>query len=552
MARVSTLLLLLVGCPAPDSDCERTDLVDAFLDEDGDGFGTGQPVELCSIERGYSEFRTDCDDSDAAIFPGAEEVCDEIDNDCNGSVDEGFEQQKFFADADSDGFGGQFPAITTCIDPGEGWSTNSDDCNDDNGDINPLAAEVCNGGVDDNCNGLADDEDGDVDNASKTRYYVDSDADGWGNLGRFEDRCAPRAGLVENFVDCNDNDPLVTNRPLNQDLDNDGYGSGIQIPSCPGYPGTADNADDCDDTDPLVNIEKNWYLVGQDLDGDGYATGEPEAFSCFPPPGLNLTPEPGPDCNDGDAFINPDADEICGDDIDQDCSSIDLSCSPETCQVIKTGATNRPSGTYRIFPTGGSGVEVYCDLETDGGGWTLVASTTGTTLNDQGGSYYSDLSTLSPTSGHDTVWNGLRSIVPAIHDLRFACKLASADQDMTVDLSFYAVPWYQTITTGSDGSSCFSQGNGAGDLNPPPARRNNVNGDFLEEGDQWGAGFLEGEDSCFDSGDFTVDFDDRGKDSNQSDGTDWGEDDSSRKCGTSGLGSGLWYIFVREPASTPE
>ena len=49
-----------------------------------------------------------------------------------------------------------------------------------------------------------------------------------------------------------------------------------------------------------------------------------------------------------------------------------------------------------------------------------------------------------------------------------------------------------------------------------------------------------------DTSDFTVDFDDRGKDSNESDGTDWGEDDGILKCGSSNLSSGAWHIWVRE------
>jgi hypothetical protein len=57
---------------------------------------------------------------------------------------------------------------------------------------------------------------------------------------------------------------------------------------------------------------------------------------------------------------------------------------------------------------------------------------------------------------------------------------------------------------------------------------------------------LEGEDWCGDTGDFTVDFDDRGMDGDQSDGTDWGEDDASHKCGRTGLRSGQWFIFFRE------
>jgi hypothetical protein len=55
-----------------------------------------------------------------------------------------------------------------------------------------------------------------------------------------------------------------------------------------------------------------------------------------------------------------------------------------------------------------------------------------------------------------------------------------------------------------------------------------------------------GEDTCDATDDFTVDFDDSGMDSNESDGTDWGEDDGARKCGMSGLETGTWFIWVRE------
>ena len=83
--------------------------------------------------------------------------------------------------------------------------------------------------------------------------------------------------------------------------------------------------------------------------------------------------------------------------------------------------------------------------------------------------------------------------------------------------------------------------------NPAPARQNNLTGEFLDAGDTWNAdGYLEGEDTCGDANDFTVDFDDRGMDSNETDGTDWGEDDwpAANKCGTSTAGE-AFFLFVR-------
>ncbi len=209
----------------------------------------------------------------------------------------------------------------------------------------------------------------------------------------------------------------------------------------------------------------------------------------------------------------------------------------------------RVSGVYAMSPDGiVEPVDIWCDQETDGGGWTLVASTRGQTLNDQRSDYYEDLATLAPEAGHEGIWHGLRAR-GEVFDVRFACRTAAGEAlvDMDVDLSFYSVPWYHEFTTGTDAQSCFSEGNGNGQDRPPPARRNNLTGAQLARGDQWAAGYLEGEDSCGDTGDFTVDFDDRGMDNNQTDGTDWGEDDSTRKCGRQqGNLNGQWFIFARE------
>ncbi|MCA9544649.1 MAG: scavenger receptor cysteine-rich domain-containing protein, partial [Myxococcales bacterium] len=193
-------------------------------------------------------------------------------------------------------------------------------------------------------------------------------------------------------------------------------------------------------------------------------------------------------------------------------------------------------------------------MDTDGGGWTLVGSTLNQPLSDEAAGHYADLQTLAPAGANTGIWVGLRDLQAQGNnwDVRFACRVnpGPTGAAMDVDLSFYDTPWYREFTAGTDADSCFNEGNGGANMEVVPARRNNITGDELPEGDQWAAGFLEGEDSCDAPTDFTVDFDDRGMDSNQSDGTDWGQDDGARKCGQSGIPGGQWFIFVR--ASEPD
>jgi hypothetical protein len=118
---LTTFALSLGSC----GDCEPCDeLPDSAIDHDGDG---------------YSEDQGDCDDTDATVFPHAEEVCaDEIDQDCSGDPNDGQ------MDADGDGY----------LDPA---CTGGDDCDDSDPNVNPGAEDVCDG-QDNDCDGYIDED----------------------------------------------------------------------------------------------------------------------------------------------------------------------------------------------------------------------------------------------------------------------------------------------------------------------------------------------------------------------------------------------------------
>lgn len=97
--------------------------------------------------------KPDCDDGNANINPDATEVCDGMDNDCNGLVDDGV-GFVWYADRDGDGYGDGASTMVACAQP-EGFVATDGDCDDDNASINPDATEIFDG-IDNNCNGMID------------------------------------------------------------------------------------------------------------------------------------------------------------------------------------------------------------------------------------------------------------------------------------------------------------------------------------------------------------------------------------------------------------
>jgi hypothetical protein len=102
---------------------------------------------------GFSTADGDCNDNDSTIYPTALEICDSIDNNCNGQIDEDLFLALYYVDADADGYGAG-PEVYLCLTPQEGYSMNNEDCNDTNPSVNPNAIEIPNNGIDEDCDGL--------------------------------------------------------------------------------------------------------------------------------------------------------------------------------------------------------------------------------------------------------------------------------------------------------------------------------------------------------------------------------------------------------------
>lgn len=126
-----------------------------FRDADGDGYGNPAVTILaCSLPAGYVSTSADCNDANPAINPGRPELCNSIDDNCSGSIDETFSFSTYYRDADGDTYGNPAITILACSLPA-GYVTNNTDCNDANAAINPGRTELCNS-LDDNCNGSID------------------------------------------------------------------------------------------------------------------------------------------------------------------------------------------------------------------------------------------------------------------------------------------------------------------------------------------------------------------------------------------------------------
>ncbi len=347
-------------CDGKDNNCDG--LIDEgvlttyYRDADGDRYGNpALSTQACTAPAGYVPDNTDCDDNNLTINPGAPEICNDIDDNCNGQIDEGV-QNTYYRDADGDGYGNSSISTQACTQL-VGYTTNNTDCDDSNAAINPGVTEgpygnaTCSDGKDNNCNGKTDALD-----PNCTAVCIDKDGDGYGVSGA----PCPKGTAI----DCDDNNPKTyPGAPRicdGKDNDCDGridFSTDVDKDK----DGYAICAGDCNDNDPTVHpgakegpygdptcsdgkdnncngkkdsTEPACYISCVDKDGDGY--GNPGSPYC--PKGAAT------DCNDNNRNIHPGA-------LDNNCNGIDEDCNgiaddgyvptPSTCGVGACAATGQ-------------------------------------------------------------------------------------------------------------------------------------------------------------------------------------------------------------------
>ncbi|MGC6494000.1 MAG: putative metal-binding motif-containing protein [Myxococcota bacterium] len=314
-------------CDNLDNNCNDVvdenalEALDWFRDRDGDGFASSvaEPESFCFRPEGYTSALGDCNDDEPTVFPGAPELCDELDNNCDFSIDEGLDTETiWYLDADRDGFGAGKQVGTGCT-AEQRWVDNADDCNDAVANTNPDADEICDG-IDNDCDGAIDDADTE-DPVGAPLWYTDQDFDGYGDIRFYQYNCEPPVDdgvpWVRNFDDCAPDDPNINpETEWYEDLDVDGFGNGdVRWPTGPhcwqpiGY---APNTGDCDDQNPEEWKAIPWY---PDADGDGFGGPDPVAYGCDPDPGWSSD---NTDCDDRKPEVNINGTEACNG-YDDDC-----------------------------------------------------------------------------------------------------------------------------------------------------------------------------------------------------------------------------------------
>ena len=475
-----------------------------YTDADGDGYGDGALMgTYCGAAEGLSESSDDCDDADSTVHPDADDLCDGIDQDCDGVVDNDSPPVAVYSDADGDGYGDDATATLECVVP-EGAVTVGGDCNDadfaynpdateddcadpndyncdgsvgfadsdadgfaacadcDDGDgaVNPDAAEVCNG-FDDDCDALIDVADDSLDPATETTVYADADSDSYGDSATATLVCTVPEGSVTRGEDCDDTDGAYNPGATEGDCtDPNDY-------NCDGSVGYADAdgdsfaaCEDCDDGREDVYPGADEYCDEADNDCDGstdedaldvtpwYADADADTFGdpavsldeCAAPAGYVADDT---DCDDSDSAIYPGATEV-NDGVDNNCD-----------------------GTLDDTPWAGTGADGALDVT----GTTVLGEAAAVT--GIGGATLTLATTLTLSAGDEVLvinMHGADSAYTHVGNYEFLTVASSTGTTVTVtaapsvtfgevdntdlsdqDVQIVRVPQYTDVTIGSSG-----------------------------------------------------------------------------------------------------
>jgi len=329
-------------------------------DNDNDGYYV--IVANCQLQD--NQIAGDCDDTNPNVNPGATEICNGIDDNCIWGVDDGV-LKTYYQDYDQDGYGNINIKSYACTKP-SGYSSLNTDCNDNNENINPEKTEICDDGIDNNCDDKTDCDDTATCSCSKAQNCCDCIPD-CSNKECGLDGCGGECGTCDTGYFCNE-DYTCTQSCI--DKDGDGYGIGGST-TCE-YSGT-----DCDDTNPNINPKEKEICDG--IDNNCNEEIDENLFQLCGTTSVGICTQAQILCENGawkydscdnhPDFITANTEEICNNELDDDCDgSVDegcgctsgqtKSCEPEElCKIGEQTCVNSEWSTCEV-----TGDKPNCDI----------------------------------------------------------------------------------------------------------------------------------------------------------------------------------------------
>jgi hypothetical protein len=388
-----------------------------YADTDDDGYGVEDTTQAgCEAPGGWATVAGDCDDENSAVNPGAAEVCDLLDNDCDGRVDQdALDAPSWARDGDNDGYGDPDDVRADCAQP-TGYAAKATDCDDVDPTVYPGAFERCDG-QDNDCDGvipdeeLDDDGDGDVEcSVDAGGWDGDTGVDGGGDCDDDDASVSPdadeRCGGGDDDCDGEtDEDDAVDAPTWYQDLDGDSFGvSSVSARSCEAPTDYAGSSGDCDDGDETVYPGALERCDGQDNDCDGVIPSDErdddgdDAVECSLDSGGwdGAGSLSGDDCDDGDPSRYVGAPEVCDDGAVNDCDGTTPDAS-RSCRLTGTHQMDA-AGSPALSMASVTGEQVSSQF---GRALLLPGDVTGDGLDDLviGARHYSSTSSTSSRDG---------------------------------------------------------------------------------------------------------------------------------------------------------